>query len=49
MKMKKENTHDRKKNGVREQDEIMNRVNQAFEKISQDVKEMINQNNDQLS
>jgi vacuolar-type H+-ATPase subunit H len=49
MKMKKENTHDRKKNGERERDEIMNRVNQTFEKISQDVKEMINQNNDQLS
>ncbi|MBS4210995.1 MULTISPECIES: hypothetical protein [Neobacillus] len=28
---------------------IMNRVNQTFDKISQDVKEMINENNNQLS
>ena len=29
------------------QDEIMNRVNQTFDKISQDVKNMINDNNQQ--
>lgn len=28
---------------------IMNRVNQTFDKISQDVKEMINENNNELS
>lgn len=27
------------------QEEVMNRVNQTFDKISQDVKEMINDNN----
>jgi hypothetical protein len=36
-----------------DQDAIMNRVNQTFDKISQDVKNMINNNNqlnnDQLS
>lgn len=35
------------------QEEIMNRVNQTFDKIAQDVKDMINQNdketNDQYS
>jgi hypothetical protein len=32
-----------------EQDQIMNRVNQSYEKMVQDVKDMINKNNDQLS
>lgn len=30
-------------------DQIMNRVNQSFDKMVQDVKEMLNKNNDQLS
>ncbi|CRK83071.1 hypothetical protein [Neobacillus massiliamazoniensis] len=30
-----------------DQDEIMNKVNQTFDKIAQDVKEMIDQNNQQ--
>jgi ClpP class serine protease len=30
-----------------DQDEIMNRVNQSFDKIAQDVKELIDQNNQQ--
>lgn len=33
-------------NGVNNED-IMNRVNQTFDKISQDVKEMIQQNDQQ--
>ncbi|MEH7121509.1 hypothetical protein V7128_29585 [Neobacillus vireti] len=32
------------KTGSTDNEEIMNRVNQTFEKISQDVKEMINSN-----
>ncbi|MCM2532400.1 hypothetical protein NDK43_08365 [Neobacillus pocheonensis] len=32
-----------------EQDPIMNRVNQSFDKMVEDVREMLNKNNEQLS
>nr|WP_263326707.1 hypothetical protein [Neobacillus sp. Marseille-Q6967] len=47
-----ENTHEQQNNMQNEetsQEAIMNRVNQTFDKLSQDVKEMINKNNSQLS
>jgi hypothetical protein len=47
--MKKEMNNRSSQNKEMNQDDIMNRVNKTFDKISQDVKDMIHKNNDQLS
>ncbi|MED3623565.1 hypothetical protein [Neobacillus thermocopriae] len=47
-----ENTNKQKnKNEVKQSDNeaVMDRVNQSYDKITQDVKEMLNESNNQLS
>ncbi|MDN3016379.1 hypothetical protein PH210_09215 [Paenibacillus sp. BSR1-1] len=38
------NEYEEQREEITDQEEIMNRVNQTFDKIAQDVKNMINEN-----